>query len=116
MSESLPSTSVAPKPDNDLLFPNIPVQFQRLVAEMQHATGSLLQPESVDDRPLHGTTLYIATCTLETRFGTFRTHIFQDIIDKHYIIALAHGDIDTAEVLYTRLHSSCVTRDRKSVV
>ena len=106
MSEPLPATRLAPKADNDLLFPNIPAQFQRLVAEMQHATGSLLRPESVDDRPLHGTTLYIATCSLDTRFGMFRTHIFQDIIDKHYIIALAYGDIDTAEVLYTRLHSS----------
>ncbi|GAB5562021.1 MAG: hypothetical protein SynsKO_36680 [Synoicihabitans sp.] len=78
---------------------------------MQHATGSLLKPESMDDRPLHGTTIYIATCSLETRFGTFRTHIFQDIIDRHYIIALAHGDIENAEVLYTRLHSSCVTSE-----
>ncbi len=106
-SATLPGTSS----DNDLLFPNIPMEFQRLVAEMQHATGSLLRPESIDDRPLQGTTLYIATCTLETRFGTFRTHIFQDIIDKHYIIALTHGDIIDADVLYTRLHSSCVTSE-----
>ena len=92
-------------------FPNIPADFQRLVAEMQHSTGSVLNPQSVDDRPLHGTTLYIATCKLETRFGSFRTHIFQDIIDRHYIIALAYGDLTTAEVLYTRLHSSCVTSE-----
>lgn len=93
------------------MFPQIPADFQRLVAEMQHGTGALLQPESMDDRPLHGTTLYIATCALETRFGNFRAHVFQDIIDKHYIFALAHGDIDAAEVLYTRLHSSCVTSE-----
>ncbi|MCC5025138.1 MAG: GTP cyclohydrolase [Candidatus Synoicihabitans palmerolidicus] len=92
-------------------FPNIPPEFQRLVAEMQHSTGALLHPQTMDDRPLHGTTLYIATCSLETRYGTFRTHIFQDIIDRHYIIALAYGDITAAEVLYTRLHSSCVTSE-----
>lgn len=103
--------SSSPSAPKELLFPNIPTEFQRLVAEMQHATGSLLQPETVDDRPLHGTTLYIATCTLETQFGPFRTHIFQDLIDKHYIIALAYGDITDAEVLYTRLHSSCVTSE-----
>jgi 3,4-dihydroxy 2-butanone 4-phosphate synthase/GTP cyclohydrolase II len=108
------SSSPAPAPSSppaNLLFPQVPADFQRLVAEMQHSTGGLLQPESVDDRPLHGTTLYIATCDLETRFGSFRAHIFQDIIDKHYIIALAHGDICAAEVLYTRLHSSCVTSE-----
>ena len=30
---------------------------------------------------------------LDTRFGLYRAYVFQDIIDKHYIIALAHGDI-----------------------
>jgi len=104
------TSATGPNPKN-LLFPTVPEEFQRLVAEMQHATGSLLQPESVDDRPLHGTTLYIATCSIETRFGSFRTHIFQDIIDRHYIIALAYGDITGADVLYTRMHSSCVTSE-----
>ena len=108
---SISSSSAKQTHNSKLLFPDIPEEFQRLVAEMQHASGSLLQPETVDDRPLHGTTLYIATCTLETRFGPFRTHIFQDLIDKHYIIALAFGDISDAEVLYTRLHSSCVTSE-----
>jgi len=91
--------------------PLIPPEFERLVAEMQHSNGSILKPEGVDDRPLYGTTLYVATCSLETEYGPFRTHIFQDIVDKHYIIALAFGDISTADVLYTRLHSSCVTSE-----
>ncbi len=101
----------APLPNPTPRDPQIPPEFERLVAEMQHATGSILKPEGVDDRPLYGTTLYVATCTLETQFGQFRTHIFQDIIDKHYIIALAFGNIAEAEVLYTRLHSSCVTSE-----
>jgi 3,4-dihydroxy 2-butanone 4-phosphate synthase/GTP cyclohydrolase II len=106
MTDSAPTTE-GPTPH----APLIPPEFTRLVAEMQHAKGSILRPEGVDDRPLYGTTLYVATCSLDTRFGPFRTHIFQDIIDKHYIIALAFGDIAEAEVLYTRLHSSCVTSE-----
>ncbi|MFH1499253.1 MAG: GTP cyclohydrolase [Verrucomicrobiota bacterium] len=63
------------------------------------------------ERPMLGTTLYLAECDLETRFGPFRATIFQDIIDKHYVLALAHGDIHAAGPLYTRLHSSCVTSE-----
>ncbi|HEY0946914.1 MAG TPA: GTP cyclohydrolase [Opitutaceae bacterium] len=103
MSKVVPFDSTAPAPGRP--------DFDALVAELQHATGSALSPQSLDDRPLYGTTLYIATCSLDTRFGPFRAHIFQDIIDKHYIIALAHGDIVNAKTLYTRLHSSCVTSE-----
>src|SRR5690606_9143938 len=53
----------------------------------------------------------LARCTLPTRFGRFDAYIFEDIIDKHYIIALAHGDITGAAELYTRVHSSCVTSE-----
>ncbi|HEY0968604.1 MAG TPA: GTP cyclohydrolase [Opitutaceae bacterium] len=92
--------TVAPAPD-----------FDALIAGLQHLPGSAFNLQSVDDRPLYGTTLYIANCALDTRFGPFRAYIFQDIIDKHYIIALAHGDITHATMLYTRLHSSCVTSE-----
>ncbi|GAB1488366.1 hypothetical protein MASR2M8_08110 [Opitutaceae bacterium] len=92
--------SVAPAPD-----------FEALIAGLQHLPGTAFALQSVDDRPLYGTTLYIANCALDTRFGPFRAYIFQDIIDKHYIIALAHGDITHAKMLYTRLHSSCVTSE-----
>lgn len=88
-----------------------PPDFDALLASLQHQPGSALELQSVDDRPLYGTTLYIANCALDTRFGPFRAYIFQDIIDKHYIIALAHGDITHAKMLYTRLHSSCVTSE-----
>ncbi len=63
------------------------------------------------ERPMLGTTLYLAECDVETRFGPFRATIFQDIIDKHYVLALAHGDIRAPGPLYTRLHSSCVTSE-----
>lgn len=88
-----------------------PPDFDALLASLQHRPGSAFELQSVDDRPLYGTTLYIANCALDTRFGPFRAYIFQDIIDKHYIIALAHGDITHAKMLYTRLHSSCVTSE-----
>lgn len=85
--------------------------FDALIAQLQHVAGSAQSLASTEERPLYGTTLFIATCTVDMRFGTFRAYIFQDIIDKHYIIALAHGDIVNAKTLYTRLHSSCVTSE-----
>ncbi len=106
-------TKVLPfEPASAAAVPNVPTEadFERLIAALQHPVGSVVR-HTIDDRPLYGTTLYIATCSLDTRFGVFRTHIFQDIIDKHYIIALAFGDLTNADVLYTRLHSSCVTSE-----
>jgi 3,4-dihydroxy 2-butanone 4-phosphate synthase/GTP cyclohydrolase II len=85
--------------------------FAALIAELQHATGSVIAPKVLDERPLYSTTLFLATCSLDTRFGLFRAYIFQDLIDKHYIIALTHGDIGNAEMLHTRIHSSCVTSE-----
>ncbi len=89
----------------------VPPEFAGLVRDLQHATGAILKPTALEERPVYGTTLYIANCVLDTRFGLFRAYVFQDIIDKHYIVALAHGDISTAATLYTRLHSSCVTSE-----
>ncbi|MFH1497780.1 MAG: GTP cyclohydrolase, partial [Verrucomicrobiota bacterium] len=89
----------------------IPPEFENLINLLQHGAGSISTPTLLDDRPLYGTTLFVAQCRLETRFGLFQAFIFQDIIDKHYIVALAHGDIVAAEVLYTRLHSSCITSE-----
>lgn len=85
--------------------------FESLIQQIQSLPGSVLHPEIADERPLYGQTLYVANCSLDTRFGAFHAYIFQDIIDKHYIIALAHGDILNSKVLYTRLHSSCVTSE-----
>ena len=89
----------------------VPPEFSHLVRELQHASGAVLKPTTLEERPFYGTTAYIANCLLDTRFGLFRAYVFQDIIDKHYIVALAHGDISTAQTLYTRLHSSCVTSE-----
>lgn len=89
----------------------VPPEFANLVRDLQHAAGAVLKPTTLEERPMYGTTAYIANCLLDTRFGFYRAYVFQDIIDKHYIVALAHGDISTAATLYTRLHSSCVTSE-----
>jgi len=78
---------------------------------LQHQHGAVGEFTPLHERPLYGTTLFLARCTLETRFGMFKAFIFQDIISKAYIIALAHGDIVRATQLYTRMHSSCVTSE-----
>lgn len=105
--------SVMPKivPFTQAVAANPEPDFSALIAELQHAAGSVLTPRSLDERPLYGTTLYLANCPLDTRYGPFRAYIFQDLIDKHYIIALAHGDVVNAKTLHTRLHSSCVTSE-----
>jgi len=59
---------------------------------------------------IYGTTIYIGEIEIETIYGKFMTYTFQDLIHKGYIIALVHGDIHS-EVLYTRMHSSCVTSE-----
>ncbi len=86
-------------------------EFSALIAKLQHGQGAVLAAREITDRPVQGQTLFIAECSLDMRFGVFRALVFQDIIDKHYIIALAYGDIEKAEELYTRLHSSCVTSE-----
>jgi 3,4-dihydroxy 2-butanone 4-phosphate synthase/GTP cyclohydrolase II len=82
-----------------------------LVRELQPAAGAVTQLKNIEERPLYATTLYRATCSLDTRFGIFRAYIFQDLINKSYIIALAHGEITGPATLYVRLHSSCVTSE-----
>ncbi|MDD2764250.1 MAG: hypothetical protein PHE83_09790, partial [Opitutaceae bacterium] len=46
-----------------------------LVRELQHAAGDVTRLQAVGERPLYGTTLYLATCNLDTRFGIFRAYI-----------------------------------------
>lgn len=82
-----------------------------MVEQLQHKGGAALGPVSPGDHPLYGHTLFIASCDLDTRYGPFRAHVFQDLIDRHYVLALAHGDIASARTLYTRLHSSCVSSE-----
>ncbi len=96
---------------NSAARPSAGPDFSALIAEMQHAAGAVLAPREFEEKPIYGHTLYLAHCSVDLRYGLFCAYVFQDIIDKHYIIALAHGDIVNAQTLYTRLHSSCVTSE-----
>lgn len=75
----------------------------------EHA--SRLGKDEPGEHPMHGTTVYLAKTSVNTRFGMFEACIFQDIIHKGYILALTYGDLKSADVLYTRMHSSCVTSE-----
>ncbi len=108
---TLPAAKPVAPPPTSGAIPTIPAEFAHLLRQLQHPPGAVLHLTSIEQRPLDGQTLYLAHCPLDTRFGPFHAYVFQDIIDHHYIIALAHGDILGSEKLYTRLHSSCVTSE-----
>lgn len=88
-----------------------PDQIIRKALAAVETGGAVHHAIDINAKPHYGTTVFIATCTLEMRMGTFQAYVFQDLIHKGYIVALAFGDIHRAKVLYTRLHSSCVTSE-----
>lgn len=47
---------------------------------------------------------------MQTKYGEFTCHTYQNLVHKGYILALAYGDLRAPE-LYTRVHSSCVTSE-----
>ncbi len=83
--------------------------LDELARYARHA-ADYTEPDSLERAAL-GTTVFLAETTLATRLGRFVAYIFQDIIHKGYVIALAHGPIREAAVLHTRIHSSCVTSE-----
>lgn len=85
--------------------------LQELMAKLQHTPGSVSDLTPIEERPLYGFTLFLARCTVETRFGSFRAFIFQDVIHKGYLIALTFGNVIDADELAIRIHSSCVTSE-----
>lgn len=89
----------------------IPEGVARLLEAFAKESIKINDDKVLEERPIYATTLFLAKCTVELRCGTFTAFIFQDIIHKGYIIALAYGDIKAAETLYTRIHSSCVTSE-----
>ena len=60
---------------------------------------------------IYGTTIYIGNFTIDTKYGLFNVYSYQDLIHKGYIIAFSYGDINDKDILYTRIHSSCVTSE-----
>lgn len=100
-----------PDPAQDPSDQTIEPDLQELMAKLQHTPGSVSDLTPIEERPLYGFTLFLARCTVETRFGSFRAFIFQDVIHKGYLIALTYGDVVDADELAIRIHSSCVTSE-----
>jgi 3,4-dihydroxy 2-butanone 4-phosphate synthase/GTP cyclohydrolase II len=87
---------------------------ERLIREAIRSVaskGSVSKSTPLMERAHYGTTIFLASCDLSMRMGRFTAYVFQDLIHKGYILALAYGDIHGAKELYTRLHSSCVTSE-----
>ena len=61
-------------------------------------------------KKIYGSTLFIGESSLELNYGTFKTYVFQDVIDKKYVFALVFGGINKEE-FYIRMHSSCLTSE-----
>lgn len=62
---------------------------------------------------LYGTTLLIGCTELKTKYATFTTYTYQDVIDKKYVMALCYGDLANKDNkdIYIRVHSSCLTSE-----
>ena len=58
-----------------------------------------------------GQMLSRGTVPLETVYGDFQAHVFQNVATGSYAFAVAHGDVAGAEPLLARVHSSCVTSE-----
>ena len=87
-------------------------RIAKILRHFEQNSFKIDAPEDINDRPVYGTTLYLATCNnIQMHCGTFTAYVFQDIIHKGYIIALAFGDIFHTKTFYTRVHSSCVTSE-----
>ncbi len=98
--------------NNSFFRENIDPHVKNLLKHFTESAFTIEAPESINDKPIYETTLYLATCkNLEMDCGSFTAYIFQDIIHKGYIIALAFGDIFNEKSFYTRIHSSCVTSE-----
>lgn len=87
-------------------------KIEKILKHFEEHSFTIDAPKDINDRPIYGTTLYLATCeNIQMDCGTFTAYVFQDIIHKGYIIALAYGDIFKTKTFYTRVHSSCVTSE-----
>lgn len=58
-----------------------------------------------------GQMLARGTVPLDTVHGPFLAHVFQNVANGTYAVALARGDLRGAEPLLARVHSSCVTSE-----
>jgi 3,4-dihydroxy 2-butanone 4-phosphate synthase/GTP cyclohydrolase II len=53
----------------------------------------------------------IAEASLPTRFGPFRIHAFESLLDGRHDVALVMGEIAPGDEVLVRVHSQCLTGD-----
>jgi 3,4-dihydroxy 2-butanone 4-phosphate synthase/GTP cyclohydrolase II len=53
----------------------------------------------------------IAEANLPTRYGAFRIHAYESLIDKEHHVALVMGQINPDDSVLVRVHSQCLTGD-----
>ena len=53
----------------------------------------------------------IAEAQLPTRYGKFKIHAFESLIDGRHDVALVMGDISRSDEVLVRVHSQCLTGD-----
>jgi 3,4-dihydroxy 2-butanone 4-phosphate synthase/GTP cyclohydrolase II len=53
----------------------------------------------------------IADASLPTRFGPFRIHAFESLLDGRHDVALVMGEIAAGDEVLVRVHSQCLTGD-----
>ncbi|QRK04697.1 GTP cyclohydrolase II [Archangium violaceum] len=61
--------------------------------------------------PTYGLLLHVGEQLLETRYGDFQVHVFQNLYTRTYSLAVCLGDIQTSEPLVARIHSACITSE-----
>jgi len=53
----------------------------------------------------------VAEANLPTRYGSFRIHVYESLIDRQHHVALAMGEINAEDPVLVRVHSQCLTGD-----
>jgi 3,4-dihydroxy 2-butanone 4-phosphate synthase/GTP cyclohydrolase II len=53
----------------------------------------------------------VAEADLPTRFGPFRIHAYESLIDRQHHVALSLGEVRSGEPVLVRVHSQCLTGD-----
>ncbi|MDC0714776.1 GTP cyclohydrolase II [Stigmatella sp. ncwal1] len=59
----------------------------------------------------YGLLLHVGEQPLDTRYGDFRAHVFQNLGTRTYVLAVCRGDIQTPAPLLARIHSACITSE-----
>jgi len=62
-------------------------------------------------RLVHGNLVHLEDRDLDTPFGPFRASVYANVHTHRFAVALARGDVRSAEPLLARVHSACMTSE-----